>query len=631
MKRRSFLKNVPLAVVPFFSNKLFASPMSVTMEEAAMLNSAIGEDRVLVLVQMDGGNDGLNTVIPLDQYTNLAAVRSNVLIPQNTVLQLGSYQTGLHPAMTGMKALFDQNRLSIVQGVSYANPNLSHFRSGDIIASGSDASAIVTSGWLGRYLEYEYPGFPGAYPNTAMPDPISIQIGYSSSPVLNGYEITTAQLISPWFSGGLGQLQSFVNGNTPSGNAGAEVQFLRSQQAYADQYAIAINNAWNGGTNTQTYPASPSGVWNNLGNQLRIVARLIKGGLKTKVYLVRAGGYDTHDNQVDSNDHTQGAHANLLTELSQSISTFMTDITAMGLEDRVMGMTISEFGRRVGSNSGGGTDHGAGGPMFLFGKYVNPGIVGQNPVIPATATWNTYVPMQYDYRQIYQAALQGWFCVPASNTATIIGTQAPTPSVNTSCLTVAPLPIDLLRFEVSKANIKDAHIEWITASEENISHFDLERSEDGENFKKITSFKGHAHTHEAQIYSHFDKNLDTSKHETFYYRLTIYDFDGHKAQSEIKSIQFKHRETEIAAEVFPNPLQNNVVHVVLKGNYDRTSAVEINLTDAFGRRIYSFSQFGYEAEQQLDLTLDNAISNGLYFMTIVNNNRTYVQRLVVQR
>jgi uncharacterized protein (DUF1501 family) len=631
MKRRNFLKNVPLAVVPFFSNKLFAAPMSLTMEEAAMLTTATGEDRVLVIVQMDGGNDGLNTVLPLDQYTNLAAARSNILIPQSSALVLGNSQTGLHPAMTGMKTLFDQNKLCVVQGVSYANPNLSHFRSHDIMTTGSDANVVLTSGWLGRYLEYQYPGFPTAYPNVTMPDPLSIQIGYSVSPGLAGYEVTTAQMINPWFNGGLGQVQSFINGTTPSGNAGAEIQFLRSQQLAADSYANQINNAWNGGTNNMTYAASPTGVWNNLGNQLRIVARLIKGGLKTKVYWVRAGGYDTHDYQVDSSNKTQGSHANLLKELSDSIATFMADITSMGLEERVMGMTFSEFGRRVQSNSGVGTDHGTAGPMFMFGKYVNPGILGQNAAIPAVASWNTNVPTQFDYRQVYQAVLQGWFCVPAGTTASIIGSQTPTPSVNTSCLVSAPLPVELLRFDVSKANVNDAHVEWITANEQNISRFEIERSTDGENFRYVTAFKGKQHAHDAQIYSYLDKNLDTSKNLTFYYRLKIVETDGRENFTEIKSLTFQQGIKDISADVFPNPINDNILHVVLKGNYDKSATVEINLSDAYGRRLLSFTENGYESGQQLDFTLNEISANGVYFLSILHNNRNYVQRLIIQR
>lgn len=631
MKRRNFLKNVPLAVVPFFSNKLYAAPMSLSMEEAAIFNSAVNADRVLVVIQMDGGNDGLNTVLPLDQYTNLALARQNILIPQSSALVLGNSQTGLHPAMTGMKNLYDQQKLCVIQGVSYANPNLSHFRSADIMTTGSDSNTILTSGWLGRYLEYNYPGFPSAYPSTAMPDPLSIQIGYSVSAGLAGYEVTTAQMINPWFNGGVGQIQSFVNGNTPAGNAGAEIQFLRGQQASADQYATRINTAWNAGTNSLTYPASPAGIWNNLGNQLRIVARLIKGGLQTKVYWIRTSGFDTHDNQVDNGNKTTGWHANLLKELSDSVSAFMTDIYAMGLQERVLGMTFSEFGRRVQSNSGVGTDHGTAGPMFMFGKYVNPGILGQNAVIPATTSWNTNVPTQYDYRQIYQAILQGWFCVPASNAAAIIGTYSPSPVVNTSCLVSAPLPVELLKFEVEKANINDAHVEWITASEKNIARFEIERSTDGEHFKYVTAFKGQMHSNESRLYDYLDKNLDTAKNQTFYYRLKIVEADNRHAYSEIKTITFKKGVKDISADVFPNPLKDNVLHIELNGNYDKNYPVAINLHDSFGRRLMDFSQNGYESGNKIDINIESGLPNGVYFLAIIHNNRNFTQRLVIQR
>jgi hypothetical protein len=361
------------------------------------------------------------------------------------------------------------------------------------------------------------------------------------------------------------------------------------------------------------------------------VARLIKGGLQTKVYWIRTSGFDTHDNQVDNGGTTTGSHANLLKEMSDSISTFMTDVYAMGLQERVLGMTFSEFGRRVQSNSGVGTDHGTAGPMFMFGKYVNPGILGQNAVIPSTTSWNTNVPTQYDYRQIYQAVLQGWFCVPAGNAASILGTQSPSPVVNTTCLVSAPLPVELLRFEVEKANINDAHVEWITASEQNISRFEIERSTDGENFKYVTAFKGQLHSTESRIYDYLDKNLDTAKNQTFYYRLKIIETDNRHAYSEIQTITFKKGVKDISADVFPNPLKDNVLHVELKGNYDKNYPVAINLHDAYGRRLMDFSQNGYESGNQIDINIENGLPNGVYFLAILHNNRNFTQRLVIQR
>ncbi len=623
MKRRDFLKNVPLAIVPLFSNKLFAAPMSLTMAEAALFNNAIGEDRIFVIVQMDGGNDGLNTVLPLDQYTNLAAARSNILIPDTSALVLGNFQTGLHPAMTGMKSLYDQNLLCVVQGVSYASPNQSHFRSGDIFTSGSDANVVLDTGWVGRYLEYAYPNFPSAYPNATMPDPLSIQIGSSVSRGLMGYDASTAQLVPSTYTGGLAQLQSFQNTTTPGSNAGDEIAFLRAQHAFADQYAVRINNAYSAGTSTQTYSGG------TLGQQLKIVARLIKGGLKTKVYWVRQGGYDTHNAQVDSANKTQGTHANLLAELSGSIQTFMNDIIAMGLEDQVMGMTFSEFGRRVKSNGSTGTDHGTAGPMFVFGKHVNPTVLGVNAVIPATSTSSTYVPTQFDYRQIYQAMLQGWFCVPSGDAASILGSQTPLSATDTSCLFV--LPLEFLKFVAEKANKNDAHIEWITATEQNVLRFEVERSVDGVAFKKIGTLPAKGHSHEPIRYEYLDKDLPLAKNLLYYYRLRIVEADGVETKTEIRTVRFENTNT-LSADIYPNPNHEGLLHIRLNGELIPDSTLEIILTDSFGRRILHLRENGrYAVNNQVDLNLDSISQDGIYFISIIHEAHAISQKIVIQR
>ncbi len=625
MKRRDFIRNVPLAVVPFFSNRLFAEVMPVSMEDYAYFNTLEGEDRVLVVVQMDGANDGLNTVLPLDQYTNLAAARANILIPQSSALQLGNFQTGLHPAMTGLKTLYDQQKLCVVQGVSYANPNQSHFRAGDIWTSGSDAATVVETGWLGRYLEYTYPNFPAAYPNATMPDPLSIQIGSSLSRGLMGYSISTGQTVPNNFSGSVTQLQGYANTSVPNTNAGYEAAFLRNQQSYANQYATSIVNAWNAGTNSITYPTSPTGVTNALANQLRIVARLVKGGIKTKVFWVRAGGYDTHSNQGG----LAGTHANLLTELSEAIAAFMTDCTNMSLANRVMGMTFSEFGRRIKSNGSAGTDHGAAGPMFIFGNYVNPTVVGSNPIIGTNLPAGAFVPPQIEFTTIYQGVLQGWFCVPSSATATILGGQVPTIVTNTSCLSVA-LPIELLRFVAEKANKKDVHLEWVTATEQSVVRFEIERSTDGKYFTKIDTKKAAGHSHVATRYDVLDRNVPHEKGDTFYYRLRVIDEDGAETFTEIQSVTFDANEKGISAEVYPNPSYDTAIHIKLKGSYQADSATEIKVTDSFGRRIIDISGDNYTAEQVIDLELSN-VANGIYFLSIINANQTYTQKIVLQK
>jgi uncharacterized protein (DUF1501 family) len=622
MKRRDFIKNAPLAVVPLFSNKLFAAPMSVSIEDAAFFNAVTGEDRILVIVQMDGGNDGLNTVLPLDQYSNLAAARSNILIPDTSALLLGSFQTGLHPSMTGMKSLYDQNMLCVVQGVSYASPNLSHFRSGDIFTSGSDSNQVIESGWLGRYLEYVFPNYPQAYPNALMPDPLAVQIGSSITRGLMGYDVSTAQLVPSSYNGSLTQLLSYQNTTTPSTNAGNEVAFLRNQQLYADQYALRINDAWGLGTNMQAYGGA------SIAQQLRVVARLIKGGLKSKVYWVRQGGYDTHSNQVGGST-TTGTHATLLGDLSDAIHSFMNDIVAMGLEDKVMGLTFSEFGRRVKSNASTGTDHGSAGPMFIFGTHVNPTVVGTNAIIPANATSSTNVPTQFDFRQVYQSILQGWFCLSASAAGSIVSSQSPIQGTDTSCNLV--LPIELLKFSVDKANMQDAHIEWITATEQNVTTFEIERSYNGVKFEKIATLPAKGHSHEPVRYEHLDKNLVIDRYEIFYYRLKINEADATTSYSELRTVKFE-QSAKFSAEIFPNPNYDGLLHIKLNGNLKLDNNLDITLTDSFGRRIIQFSQSAFLIQNnQIDLNLDSISEDGIYFISIKYGDNFIGQKLVLSR
>ncbi len=618
MKRRQFLKSAaPLAVVPFFGNQLFASAINPLLLDENLLAAAFAPetDRVLVVVQMSGGNDGLNTVLPLDRYTQLAAARSNILIPDTQALVLGSSQTGLHPSMTGMKTLYDQQKLTVIQGVSYANSSFSHFRATDIFATASNSNETLTSGWLGRYLENAYPGFPDDYPSTAVPDPLAIRIGSSLPLGLQGYELNTAQTVPTGFNGSITQLLSYMNTTTQSGNMGTELAFLRDQQTFANQYATRIVNAWTGGTNTQTYSTTGS----NLGTQLKIVARLIKGGLKTRIYWVSIGGFDTHINQLTG-------HAAILGEMSDAIKAFQDDLVAMSLEDRVLGMTFSEFGRRIKSNGSSGTDHGSAAPMFLFGKKVNPTIIGTNPVLPANAGVNDQVPMQFDYRAVYQSILQGWFCMTASEAATALGNSTPmVAGVNTECAPV--LPVELMYFNAEKANKADAHLTWRTASENNTDHFEVQRSTDGKTFKKMGQVKAKGHTHEAQSYEFFDQSLPLSSHSIFYYRLKINDLDGTFALSNVKTILFGKDGYKIAAEVYPNP-SHGTIRLKINGGVQSDLNTEIVVKDSLGRQVLVVNQH-LTTDSVVDLNLEDK-ATGVYFVTIRNGASHLVQKVVIQ-
>jgi uncharacterized protein (DUF1501 family) len=417
MKRRDFLRQTLPASVTLpallngFSVKAFNQNSPLVR---ALMGASTDTDKVLVMIRLDGGNDGLNMVIPIDTYSNYFNARSNIAIPQNKILTLnGTSKTGLHPSMTGMQTLYNQNELAIVQAVGYPSPNFSHFRATDIWMTASDADQVLTSGWIGRYLNNEFPNYPTGYPTTQMPDPLAIEIGSIASLAFQGPSIGMAMTITDPTS-----FYDFLDGvgdPTPNTPWGKELAYIRMMMGLTEKYSTVIKAAAEKVTSQGSYPSN-----NDLAQQLRIVARLIKGGLKTRVYMVSTGGFDTHASQVEASDTTTGGHARLMAGLSDAIKSFMDDVKGLGVDDRVIGFTFSEFGRRIKSNSSLGTDHGAAAPVFVFGKNVRPGIIGTNPAIPRGSTSNDNVPFQYDFRSIYASILKQWFCVNDTDLQTIM-------------------------------------------------------------------------------------------------------------------------------------------------------------------------------------------------------------------
>ena len=404
MERRKFIRNSLALLTPTI---IGGNPIHI-LQDHPLLNTALlataNNENVLVIIQLSGGNDGLNTVIPISDYANYYNARTNIAIPENKILKLtGTDATGIHPSMTAMQNLFSDGKLNVVQSVGYPQPSFSHFRATDIWMSGADSNEYLNTGWAGRFLNSENPDYPDGYPNKDKPDPLAIQIGSLATLTCQGPSVNMGLSISDPSS--FYNLLDGTNATVSNTNAGYELSFLRSIAKQTNQYTIRIKAASDSVTKQVTYPN------NSLASQLKIVARLIKGGLKTKVYMVNYGGFDTHAGQVVATDTATGAHANLLKVLSDSIAAFQSDMAGLEIEDRVIGMTYSEFGRRIKSNASGGTDHGSAAPLFLFGKNVRGGVFGNNPTIPITATVNDNVPYQYDFRTIYNTILQNWFCV----------------------------------------------------------------------------------------------------------------------------------------------------------------------------------------------------------------------------
>ena len=397
MKRRSFIKRGTGLTIP-----LVFGGLNIKAIDNPLFNSLeLDDDKVLVLVQLNGGNDGLNMILPVDQYDNLAQVRSNILLPQNQLLNLTD-ELALHPVMEGIREVYDDAKLNIIQGVGYPNQNRSHFRSSDIWHSGSSAEEVWEKGWLGRYFELFAPNYPTGYPNEEFPDPFAITIGNTVSETCEGSAGNFSLALVD--ADNLSALATPINGANTGTCHGDKIDFLTTSIIQTNAYNATVETANGNGSNLSTkYTES------KLSESLKLVARLIGGGLGTKVYVVQLGGFDTHADQVVDGETTVGEHAELLADLSSAICAFQDDLSLLGLEERVIGMTYSEFGRRIRSNSSLGTDHGSAAPMLLFGSCINPGILGNNAEISVDIDELEGVPMQYDFRSIYGSILMDWF------------------------------------------------------------------------------------------------------------------------------------------------------------------------------------------------------------------------------
>lgn len=413
MNRRKFIKNSSTLAIPVFINgmlpKAFGSPFGLNQ-----LISNAANDHVLVLVQLFGGNDGLNTLVPLSQYDPYYKARQKLAINKNKVLPLSGITTsGLHPSLQGLRDLYDTGKLSIIQSVGYPAPNFSHFRSSDIWMSGSDASQVLDTGWMGRYLDQLYPGYPQGYPKQQAPDPLAIQIGTTTSFAFQGYRSPmSVNVVNPE------QTSSLVNGFNyilQPGPCAEALSFVNMVSQQSASYGDVLRKAALSVMRQSAYPEP-----NSLATDLKTVARLIKSGLQTKVYLVSFEGFDTHAQQANENDSSTGRHADLLRTVGDAIQAFQRDLEFLGIQDRVMGMTFSEFGRRIASNDSLGTDHGAAAPLFVFGAKVKGGILGKDPVIPEKATTEDNIPMQYDFRSVYTSVLQNWLGVTSSDVRRVL-------------------------------------------------------------------------------------------------------------------------------------------------------------------------------------------------------------------
>jgi len=411
--RRQFLRTTVLGsaltwTVPAFLSNTFAALQAEAADATTQI--VTGKDNpILVVLQMAGGNDGINTVVPFanDFYHK---ARPTIGLAGEAVLKLND-EVGLHNALAGFKNLYDAGHLSIVQGVGYPNPNRSHFRSTEIWQTAADSDKTKPYGWIGSYFD--------SCCNGADPT-VGVTIGsqlpqsfYAKNP--KGICFNNPQNYRFMSNGPVETTYEKMNGvdamvSTNEDNSGGSIGMLPAAQPMiggkatdfiertaldAQMSSEKIRGIADKVQNQATYPASP------LGNSLKLVAKLIGGGLPTRIYYVSQGGYDTHTNQA-------GRQKQLLQDLGDSTKAFIDDLKAQNNLQRVMVMTFSEFGRRVAENANGGTDHGAAAPMFVIGDKVKAGLLGRYPSLAPADLFQGDVKFNVDFRSVYAGVLEQW-------------------------------------------------------------------------------------------------------------------------------------------------------------------------------------------------------------------------------
>ena len=429
--RREFLRTSMLGAAVSLSLPAFLQKTFFTLDAQAA-DSAIqtinGKDGpILIVLQLAGGNDGMNTVIP---YADDAYYRARpvIAIPRQSVIQLNDH-IGLNPKLTGLKGLYDQGNLAILQGVGYPNPNRSHFRSTEIWQTASDSDKYANYGWIGRYFDS---CCQGADPT------VGVAIGNQLPQSFTASQPTGVSFSHPdqyrWFngdkSGASQQVYQEMNAPDPTDmraldeNDGGSVDSLagapdnghhrESNLEFLQRVALDAQMSSDKVLNiAKNNPARVPYPQTALGDSLSLVGRMIAGALPTRVYYVSQGGYDTHTNQV-------ATHTRLMGELNDALVAFAQDMKLQGNFNRVMLMTFSEFGRRVNQNASNGTDHGAAAPMFVMGGAIKPGLFGQYPSLESLNGGD--LAFNLDFRSIYATILDRHLRAPSKE---VLGRQFP--------------------------------------------------------------------------------------------------------------------------------------------------------------------------------------------------------------
>ena len=351
-------------------------------------------DRILVVVQLSGGNDGLSTVVPHGDPEYYKARRA-AAIAQKDVLKLGDH-SGFHPELKRLHALYKAGGVAIVQGASYPNPSRSHFRSMDVWHTGDVRGRGVDTGWLGRAIDARCPG---------VEDPkLTVNLGATIPYALEARVHKPLSFDAPeryaW-TGNPRDKRDFEKLNEPV-NSDNQISWLHRVAVDARSSSEEIRRAARDYRPAVEYAGGGRGRRSSLSGDLRTIAAMIKAGLSTRIYYASLGGFDTHNNQ-------RARHDNLMRQLDAGLGSFLADLKKQGLSDRVLVVVFSEFGRRVKENGSAGTDHGVAGPLFLLGDHAKGGLHARHPSL--TDLDKGDLKMSVDFRRVYAAVLDDWMSI----------------------------------------------------------------------------------------------------------------------------------------------------------------------------------------------------------------------------
>jgi uncharacterized protein (DUF1501 family) len=393
-----------VSTVPGFLDR----PLLAAAEGQNPWGAGVPEDRVLVVVQLSGGNDGLNTVVPYGLGSDYYDARPKIGIKQADTLTLDAGMgVGLNREMQGMKDLYDQGMLSVIQAVGYPNPNRSHFSSMDIWHT-ADPSQPSGYGWLGQTMDVVRQNNQGR-----LVTPYCVSIG-SQAPLAtigkNAKAVSFENVSLFQWSGS--QLHpalaaEYERLNRQEPGMMSDEQAARDPVAYIARTSLDAQLASDKIRAAVARPTATPFPPGSLNNQLKLVSAMIRSDLKTRVYYVNLGGFDTHASQL-------GTHNRQLRELSVALQSFYRELKATGQQDRVLTMVFSEFGRRVAENASQGTDHGTAGPMFLVGPMVRAGVVGAHPSLKKPDLQSGDIVHHTDFRSVYATVLDNWLKVESA-------------------------------------------------------------------------------------------------------------------------------------------------------------------------------------------------------------------------